>query len=195
MKWPQMSLDATKWHVKFQIFFWGDTPPNPPTRGGTPLSRTLPPGAPTARKLAKGQLGKCFIFNLGKTLKLGTHQQSSLVNFFPNLLFPGMSGTPTLVQHGQHVWERKVTASWLVDHNMAKYRVQSGARQVRGSEKPLGPSLKCGGQISDRKHYSTKLTSERKGTLTTVLLAVSHVFSTALRVTVPAVTRRGKTAP
>ena len=42
MKWPQMSLDVTKWHVKFQIFF-GGTPPNPPMRGGTPPSRTLPP--------------------------------------------------------------------------------------------------------------------------------------------------------
>ena len=62
-----MSLDATKWHVKFQ-FFLGGTPPKPPhERGDTPLSYS-PPGAPMARKLAEGQLGKCFIFNLGKTL-------------------------------------------------------------------------------------------------------------------------------
>ena len=63
-----MSLDATKWHVKFQIF-WGDTAQTPPTRGGDRApSCTLPPGVPTVHKLAKGQLGKCFIFNLGKTL-------------------------------------------------------------------------------------------------------------------------------
>ena len=68
MKWPQMSLDVTKWHVKFQIFFWGDTPNPPHERGDTPLSYS-PPGVPMARKLAFGQLGKCFIFNLGKTLQ------------------------------------------------------------------------------------------------------------------------------
>ena len=46
MKWPQMSLDATNWHVKFQTF-WGETPKSPYERGGDTTSCTLPPAART----------------------------------------------------------------------------------------------------------------------------------------------------
>ena len=46
MKWPQMSLDATKWHLKFQKnFFWGETPQTPHKRGDTPLSYSPPSSA------------------------------------------------------------------------------------------------------------------------------------------------------
>ena len=65
MKRPQMSLEATKWHVKFQNCFGGRQ--TPLREGGHPPLVLYPQQhAPMAHKLAFGQLGKCFAFNLGK---------------------------------------------------------------------------------------------------------------------------------
>ena len=81
MKWPQMSLDATKWHVKFQNFSGGRPPKPPYERVDTPpLVPSLQQRAPMACLLAFGQLGKCFIFNLGKTLSVILFQVSRIVD-------------------------------------------------------------------------------------------------------------------
>ena len=67
MKWPQMSLDATKWHVKFQILF-GGTPPNPPTRGGTPPLVLSPPARLWRASWPLASLVSALFSTWGKTL-------------------------------------------------------------------------------------------------------------------------------